>query len=120
MQDETIVEIHYCPHCIQKIVEFGYPAVNTYYMIVENCVIFSSTYKHLESSNFVHLGGLEFLERTTHPFNWEDTVLNFLEKTGFILTSDIYQDGFLDVCPKGITFNGNEYFVCADKSHDFI
>lgn len=121
MQDETIVKVYYCPDCYEHLEELGYPAVCYFEIIVETCIMFSDTFKHVPHSHVQYKGGLEFLEISNHPRNRYDTILELLEDKGFITSTDVFDDTFIDIMPNGLYYDDDKYYVCIDNdTHDFV
>ena|SRR5689334_12399088 len=120
MQDETIVDICYCDKCLEQLEEWGHPSVSTFEIIVETCIIFNDTFKHIPQKNYIYQGKLDFIEIKNHPSDRWEKILDFLERKGFVNTSDVFDDTILDIVPKGIFYEGGTYYVCVDEKHDLI
>lgn len=117
MQDETLIKIYYCPECYRMLESLGYPAQAYYEVISETCIVFDSSFKFLPHSKLKQIGKLDFVEIENHPRNKYDMIIELLEEKGFISTTDIFDDVFLDIVPNGLYYEENNFYICIDESH---
>lgn len=114
---EHVIEIRYCGLCMEKLYEYGCPAVAAFEMICEHLIIFQDSYKVIHPKELLPRPNLEFFEIKNVVEDSFLEIVNFLERKNFVTTTDVIDELYIDILPKGVQQVGKDYEFCLDESH---
>jgi len=102
MFDEEFMSLEICPKCEERLISWGSPAADMFADICRN-------YAHEKAP-------MELYHSNNREFNSIYTLLAFLERRGYLLSTECKEDCLL-VKPLGFMKTEHGYFVCVNRNH---